>query len=54
MFGKVERNDKKCNNTRSVNLRVLEMIIWNSTVDVWSNSYTIKEKVQRRFSDDLK
>ena len=43
------RTDKKCNNTRSVNLRVLEMIIWNSTVDVWSNSYTIKEKFKEDF-----
>ena len=43
------RIDKKCTNSRSVNLNVLESLIWGSTVDVWSNSYTIKEKFKKDF-----
>ncbi len=44
-----KRTNKVCTNSRSVNLKILERLVWNSTVDVWSNSYQIKEQFKKDF-----
>ena len=38
-----------CSNSKSVNLKLIERLIWCSTVDIWSNSYTIKEQFKKDF-----
>jgi hypothetical protein len=40
---------KECKNSKSINLKLVEKMIWCSTVDVWSNSYTIKEEFKKGF-----
>jgi len=44
-----KRTNKDCKNSKSVNLKILERLVWCSTVDVWSNSYTIKEQFKKDF-----
>ena len=44
-----KRTDKVCKNSKSVNLKVLENMVWKNTVDVWSNSYYIKEEFKKEF-----
>jgi hypothetical protein len=41
--------NKKCKSSKSINLKLVEKMIWCSTVDVWSNSYTIKEEFKKSF-----
>ena len=54
------RDDRKekCNQTKSVNIGVIELLVWGKVVEVFENSERIKEKFREEnistYSDDVK